>query len=125
MSKRIFLSHNNKSSGRWAVFEDDGVSGWLYLTNPNDQKPIADCWIYNRIQAIEPAEILEYRNGPPPASSEYACLGALIFDVVEKDIQIRWSDDGNAVSLLINEIPMGYISADGMSTVNRTEIIRS
>lgn len=36
------ISDYNEISKRWTVFEDDGISGWLYLTEPNSKKPIAD-----------------------------------------------------------------------------------
>ncbi len=31
----ILLSERHPISGRWAVVEDDGRSGWLYLTETN------------------------------------------------------------------------------------------
>jgi len=112
LSEKIFLSNNNPISGRWAIFEDDGVSAWLYLTSPNDNRPIADCWIYNRIPAPESTEINKYRNGPPPASSEYAAKSAFVSEVNENSVQIKWSTDGNAVSLIIDGIPYGYITSE-------------
>lgn len=112
MSEGIFITDQHSVSGRWAVFEDDGVSGWLYLTIPNEQNPIADCWIYNRIQAPDPAEIEKYQDGPPPASSEYAGHAALVRDITEFQVQFVWSIDGNAVALIVDGVPMGYVLAD-------------
>lgn len=49
-----FHSEQHPGSRRWVVFEDDGTSAWLYLTAPDEMRPAADCWLYNRVPAPAP-----------------------------------------------------------------------
>jgi hypothetical protein len=109
LSDKIFISQKNSISLRWAIFEDDGYSGWLYLTLPDEEKPIADCWIYNRIEAPEPTEIKQFKNWPPPATSEYASSDSILSNPDETEFIFKWSKDGNSVALIFNNIPFGYI----------------
>jgi len=119
MNKGIFLSEKNLISCRWAIFEDNEVSGWLYLTNPNEKKPIADCWIYNRVEAPSPSEIKDYRNGPPPASFEYCRSNVFVSKTDNMKISFKWSDDGNAVALIVENVPLGYIIAGSRGGYSR------
>lgn len=109
MSEGIFKLDKSPVSERWVIFEDDGISGWLYLTNPNEKKPIADCWIYNRIEAPASSEIKNFKNGPPPASNEYAGPYALVAEPDELKIRFKWSNDGNSVALILDGNALGYI----------------
>ncbi|GMK37049.1 hypothetical protein PCCS19_01020 [Paenibacillus sp. CCS19] len=111
MNEDIFLSDFNPISKRWVIFEDDGQTGWLYLTEANDQKPQFDCWIYNRIQPPNEIEISKYRTSPPPVTVEYAGENAFVTSVEGIEFKFKWSKDGNSVALLINEKPVGYIIA--------------
>ena len=110
MCESIFLTSSNEYSKRTAIFEDNGISGWLYLTCPNDNKIIRDCWIYNRISAPDFFEISKYKNGPPPASVEYAGENSCMQDPFEEGFHFKWSPDGNAVALLFENTPLGYIT---------------
>ena len=47
----LFLSDQHPVSRRWAIVEDDGRSGWLYLSEPAATRVAAHCWLYNRIAA--------------------------------------------------------------------------
>lgn len=107
----IFISEYNSISGRRAIFEDDGKSGWLYLTNQNDQSIAGDCWIYNRIPPIPIDAVACYQdNPPPPVSIEYATTEAII-DIVEKcHLHFLWSNDGESVALLLGQSAYGFIS---------------
>lgn len=109
MSEGIFISDKNPLTNRWVIFEDDGVSGWLYLTNPNEKKPVMDCWIYNRILAPSPSEIAKFQNDPPPATNEYAGPNALVTSPEDMKISFNWSNDGSAVALIGDNIPLGFI----------------
>lgn len=110
MREDIFLSDFNSISNRWVIFEDDGISGWLYLTKENEKKPQYDCWIYNRIEAPSKRDLRKYRDAPPPATDEYTGENAFVSSSRELNIKFKWTKDGNAVALLINEKPYGYIS---------------
>ncbi len=122
MSDGIFLSEKNSTSCRWAIFEDDKVSGWLYLTSANEKKPVGDCWIYNRIKAPSPSEIKNYRNGPPPASSDFCDSNIFVLPTDNISIIFRWSNDGNAVALIVDNISLGYIIAGNRGGYSRNLI---
>ena len=48
-----------------ATFEDDGTSGWLYLSASGTSAPIADAWVYNRVPPPAVSKVGWYRPGPP------------------------------------------------------------
>ena len=93
------MSEYHPSSRRHAVFEDDGRSGWLYLTAPGETRPVADAWVYNRI--APPAAIdRSGRSRPPPAIASCVGPGAVVTDPAGSTWSFRWSSDGEAVALL-------------------------
>jgi hypothetical protein len=107
MPEEVFISDQHPVSRRWAVLEDDGLSAWLYLTEPNSERPAADCWIYNRIKSPEAAESYLSRGIPPPASSEVAGEGALMNPADSSEFRLVWSRDGESVALFFGEPPDG------------------
>lgn len=110
MSEEIFLSEQHPVSHRWAVLEDDGLSAWLYLTEPNSEKPAADCWLYNRISNPEPVESYLSRGVAPPAPSEYAGKGALLISPDASGFRLVWSKDGQSVAFFDDNFLMGFIA---------------
>ena len=100
----IFLSEQPPATRRWAILEDDGVSAWLYITEPYAEKPAAHCFVYNRIPPIPGSDIAKYRNGPPPVTVSYASEEAHWPTVDEQDLGVTWSEDGSvAVASLAGE----------------------
>jgi hypothetical protein len=55
--ENLFLSNQHPASGRYAVFEDDGETGYLYSCDAA-QAILGRCWIYNRKEAPEPRSFL-------------------------------------------------------------------
>jgi hypothetical protein len=106
-----FLSEQHPVSRRWAFFEDDGQSAWLYLTEPDRTDIAGDCWIYNRIPAPDASEIAAFRPGPPPAACGFAGPEALVHDPEVSRIRLQWAEDGGAVALLVDGKPMGFLAA--------------
>lgn len=109
MKKKIFVSEENPVSHRWAVFDEDENAGWLYLTEVQSTKPIADCWIYNLIPAPKNSEIERFKPNPPPAPIEFVKDGYLQENLTESSFKFIWSKDGHSVAILINNVPTGYI----------------
>jgi hypothetical protein len=105
----LFLSEQHPGSRRWAIFEDDGQSAWLYLTEPDCTAPAGDCWIYNRIPAPDFSEIETFRPGPPPAAREFAGPEALVLEPDLAHMRLLWAGDGAAVVLVADEKPMGFL----------------
>jgi hypothetical protein len=105
----MFVSEQHPTSRRFAEFEDDGTAGYLYLTAPDEMKPVGDCWVYNRIPPPEPSEIQKYRGLPPPAARGYVGPNAERPEPLEGSVCFLWSPDGNAVSVLIDGVPTGFL----------------
>jgi hypothetical protein len=104
-----FVSEQNPTSRRWAVFEDDGVSGWLYLTEPESERPTSDCWIYNGLAITESAEEYRSRGMAPPAPSSYIGPEAEMIEADESAFSFQWAHDGESVALFMNDLLMGFI----------------
>lgn len=107
--ENLFVSEQHSISRRWAMIEDDGTSCWLYLSGPDTQKPVADCWLYNRVPAPDEAEIEKYRGGPPPAARQYAGPDALMLPPREAQVSLRWSRDGESVAAFFERELAGFI----------------
>jgi hypothetical protein len=103
ISKKYLLSKQHVGNLRWAVVDDDGTCAWLYITEPDSEKPVSDCFLYNRIPVIED-EIVNYyvsRGIQPPISKKFASQSALIKNIDEGQVQINWSNDGSLVTVNI------------------------
>ena len=110
MSEERFLSEQHSVSHRSAIFEDDGLSAWLYLTEPNSEKPIADCWIYNCVSNPESPKTYMSRGVAPPAPSDFIRDDALTFDSETSSFCFMWSRDGESVALLKGNVLLGFIA---------------
>jgi len=108
MNNDIFISLQSLASKRWAVLEDDGVSAWLYLTEPNSEKPIADCWIYNRVRVSSKEDMAKY-SIPYPAICSVTDDNAVYDDVDQSILSFLWSKNGESVCLFYGNICLGYI----------------
>lgn len=106
-------SEQHPGSRRWAALEDDGLSAWLYLTEPDVPKPVADCWIYNRVRPIEPAQVEEFRGSAPPVARGVAAEECVLSAPDEAAVRFVWSTDGRSVGLLIGDVPFGFIVGPG------------
>lgn len=112
MSDETFmLESRNDVSGRVAVLEDDDTSAWLYLSGASERKPIAHVWVHNRIAAPPPTEIKNYRGGPPPAASGFADDTTICDNPDAHHWTFTWQDDGDAVALHRDGIPVAFLVA--------------
>jgi hypothetical protein len=105
----MFISEQHPISRRFVEFEDDGTTGYLYLTVAGERKVVRDCWLYNRIPAPDPSEIKKYRGSPPPAAQGHAGPDARQPTPPEDAVSFIWSSDGNAVCALIGGEPIGFM----------------
>ncbi|MFX0060908.1 MAG: hypothetical protein ACFFC7_01835 [Candidatus Hermodarchaeota archaeon] len=109
----IFLSSYNELSKRYGVFEEDEIVGWLYLTAPNSEQPVADVFVYTLTEPISEASVdrlkSENGRGPPPLSREYANELSVRTNVTEDDLSFEWSRDGESICLLIHTRPVAMI----------------
>jgi hypothetical protein len=107
--ENLFLEHKHPASRRLAVLEDDGTSAWLYMTEPDSRKPVADAWIYNRVAAPPADAIKSYRGGPPPAAQGYASEAALCEEPLSHEWSFVWSPDGESVAVVKDGQPVACI----------------
>jgi hypothetical protein len=105
------IRQTNPKSNRSAIFEDNGVSAWLYLTRPHSLQPECDCWIYNRIAPPNPSEVKNYHGGPPPACAGYADAADTFTDPAHAEMSFIWSKTGNDVAVKINGRVLSFISS--------------
>lgn len=107
--KTTLICETNPHSNKTARLEDHGHSGWLYLTDSDNQVVVADCWVYNRIPAPKESEIVKFKTSSPPAVASYAHTHAEFTPFHSDIFELKWSPDGRSVALLINGIPFGFI----------------
>ena len=105
----IFLKAQNQLSKRFCIFHDDGESGWLYVTAPEDEKTVADAFAYNRIDPISNSKLKDYTDGPPPICASHASINAKIEHPHSDQISFVWSTDGESVALLYGTDPIAMI----------------
>lgn len=105
----IFLKEQNSISKRFCILDDDGESGWLYLTEPEDGKYVADAFAYNRINPIPNSKVKEYRDRPPPICESHASVDARFEHPNSSHFEFIWSTDGESVALLCSANPMAMI----------------
>lgn len=105
----MVIPEQHPGSLRFAIFEDDGTAGYLYLTKPGSRNVVRDCWLYNRIAEPDPSEFKEYRESPPPAAKGYAGPDSQLRTPSEEAVSFLWSSDGNAVCAMIDGEPVGFL----------------
>ena len=104
MTDNLVISKQDSLSKRRAIFEDDGTSAWLYMTEPESEKIIADCFVYNLIPPILDAQVKEYSsNGnQPPISKTYASKFAQISVPINHEIEVEWCPRGLEIVVKID-----------------------
>ncbi len=90
------------------IFEDDGTSAWLYLTAPDQTKPVADAWVYNRVAPPDAVDRSD-RSRPPALAKRFAGEGAVVMEPQRHEWRFRWSADGEAVGLLRDGVVVAAI----------------
>lgn len=94
----LFLKDTHPVSNRTAILEDDGISAWLYLTGAASDQIVRDVWVYNSVDTPEQLSP-ELRNGPPPATREYAGAGAVSNNPFATNWLFLWDLEGENVAL--------------------------
>jgi hypothetical protein len=94
-----YISEQHPSSRRHAIFEDDGTSAWLYLTAPEQTRPVADVFVYNRHAPADDVDDSDHSR-PPPIIKQFATPGAVVHAPERSAWHFRWSSGGESVALL-------------------------
>jgi hypothetical protein len=106
---RPFHSLQHPTTSRWAVFEDDGTSAWLTVTEPAVPKPVGDCFVYN---CHPPAASLPNppdRTRPPPITTRFASGTAHRPGVTEDRVRLAWTGTGSAAVVLLDGVPVAFL----------------
>jgi hypothetical protein len=111
MMEPLLVSEQNIRSHRWAVVADEGASVWLYLTESNGQRPVADCWLLNTVHAPKNLEAYSASKAPPPATRQYVDANAQAAAPRETAVRFQWSEDGESVAVFIKDEIFGFIAA--------------
>ena len=111
-SQSIDCTH--PTSGRTAIVEVAGQALWLYLTAPDELRPVSDCWLANLGQGCRSAgpegAPLEDKTPPPAPSS--VLKDKVVFGTQPADYSLDWSDDGEAVRARIGNRSVAFVTAD-------------
>lgn len=104
-------SEQHPHSRRWAVVGDEGDSVWLYLTAPDSQRPIADCWLLNTIPAPDDVSAYRASKSAPAATREFAGPHARGVVPEARAVRFQWSADGESVAVVVADELLGFIAA--------------
>ena len=105
-----FISEQHPSSRRHAIFEDDGTSAWLYLTTPDEPRPVADVFVYNRQPPTDRVDKSD-RSRPPPIVTAFAAPGAVVAAPEHSAWRFQWSGDGETVALERDGVVVALIAS--------------
>lgn len=117
--EELFQTEQHPTSRRHATIEDDGCCAWFYLSERATTRPIADVWIYNRIEPPPVEQIPSFRPSPPPAAAGYANKLALLLTPRRSHWTFLWSGDGNSVALFRDGEPLAMLLAGQKSGYSR------
>src|SRR3954447_26335589 len=99
---RPFLSLQHPTTKRWAVFEDDGTSAWLTVTEPDVPKPVGDCFVYNCHPPAAGLPASPDRTRPPPITTRFASGTAHRPGVTTDRVRLAWTRSGSAAAVLLD-----------------------
>jgi len=110
----IFLEEAHPRSGRRAVFEVNGYSGWLHLSGGDELEPERKALAFStgHLASLEEAVKVASAGGRPPLAGEYASKEAVIGDPLPAEFFFWWTDDGESVALLHLGRALAMIIAD-------------
>jgi hypothetical protein len=112
MAEGIFIHSYNETSGRYAILDEFGKTGVLYLSEEGSQKPVKDAFAYMKEPPIDKETWKERMKAgePPILHTEIASKNAVLPITNEKEFSFLWSSDGQAVALLYKGQAIAFIS---------------
>jgi hypothetical protein len=112
MAENMFIHSYNTVSERYAILDEFGNTGVLYLSEKGSQKPEKDALAYMQVSPIDEETWKEkMRAGEPPVLHiGIASKEAVIAITKENDFSFRWSNDGQAVALIYKGKAITFIS---------------
>src|SRR5690349_2840006 len=112
MTASLFVSERCEQSGRSAIVSEEGHSVWLYLTVPDAGTIQRDCWLFNTPRAVDQSDLEWYRKRslPPPAPPDLVRSGGVREPGSIHQWSFRWSKRGDAVVVLADDEPFGFVA---------------
>lgn len=112
----IFLQHTHPVSVRSAVLEDDGHVAYLFLTAAGSFVPERQVAAYTRKPPVASVDWWELKltGDTAPIWRDVASAQATIPEPRAQDLAFRWSQDGQAVCLLLNGRPIAFVTSSHM-----------
>ena len=107
--ERPFITVQHPTNLRWAILEDDGVGAWMYITEPNEPAPIADCLVYSCIEPIDAIPANWDKKNPPPLTRAFASERAWQPNAISARIRVAWASSGRAAVALMDDEPVAFI----------------
>jgi hypothetical protein len=110
MKESLLATEKHPNSLRTALVADEGASVWLYLTEADSLRPIADCWLFNTVPT--PTNLQNVKpDGPPPATGQFAVPNAQLGVPAPEQVHFQWSLDGQSVAAYVQDELLGFIIA--------------
>jgi len=130
MPEELFITSYNEATKRHAVLQDDGLTAWLFLHRPSDDRRHTAaveraCFIYNRKAAISAGDVKKYRPKPPPIAKGYATEFAVTEDPFHYRWILEWSKSGEAVLLTRDGQPWCVVEVNGTSNYGYCKSIKA
>jgi hypothetical protein len=112
MSEGLFLHSFNEVSERFAILDEYGKTGVLYLSEAGSQKPEKDAFAYMLIDPISKVEWKErmLAGEPPILHNELVSETAILRNTHESDFGFLWAPDGLSVALIYKDSPIAFTS---------------
>jgi len=108
--KRFLTESLHTATGRAAVVKEDDETVWAYLLESTEGPILADCWVYNLIEAPTNIPPRYKEEGlPPPVVAYHAGPGARLAEVDPDAFELRWSEDGTAAGVLHRGRPVAIV----------------
>ena len=111
MGREPLISEQHARSRRWAIVANEGDSVWLYLTEPDRERPVADCWLLNTIPAPEDLSAYRAARSAPAATREFAGPDARGVFPDASSVRFQWSADGESVAAFVTDELLGFIAS--------------
>ena len=109
----IYITSVNETGTNQCIVESDGRTVWMYLHNLKEQGVVADSPVCTLAPPIAQVEFKKtyIRGDTPLFVTEYSSPEALIPDITNDRIVLRWSNDGNSIVALGDGEPFSMILA--------------
>jgi hypothetical protein len=112
--EEIFITSDSPDDSYQCVVEGDNYTVWMYLYNYDKKEIVADsavCSLSDPITYDEFKRIFK-KGDTPRIVKEYASKQAIIKDMKNSRLSIKWADNNISVVVMIDDEPFSMIIKD-------------